>query len=267
MKPRNRLALLLVLALGVSGCKEVLYSGLTENEANEMVAILAASGVEASRSRDKKGIYELSVAGEDVAASVVILGERGYPKQQFETLGEVFSADGIIGTPFEQNARFIHAMNEELSHTISSIAGIREARVLITAPTKGRYDRTAPPASASVTIQHEAWFDPAESTSKIKQIVAYSVANLDYDNVAVLAFPVGSPGISDPSVAEDRPADDVSGAATSGTTGTAPVRLAGATGWLSESWLWQKIGGLLLLIGAGAFIYDRRQRARKGEAG
>jgi type III secretion protein J len=267
MKPRNRLTLLLVLALGVSGCKEVLYSGLTENEANEMVAILAASGVETSRSRDKKGIYELSVAGEDVAAAVVILGERGYPKQQFESLGEVFSADGIIGTPFEQNARFIHAMNEELSQTISSIAGIRDARVLITAPSKGRYDKTAPPASASVTIQHEDWFDPAQSSSKIKQIVAYSVANLDYDNVAVLAFPVGAPGISDPPVAEGKPADNVSGAATSGTTRPGMISLAGSTGWLSQNWLGQKIFGGILLICAVAFLFDRRRRARNGEAG
>jgi type III secretion protein J len=267
MKPHNRLAVLLIVALGVSGCKEVLYSGLTENEANEMVAILTASGVEASRNRDKKGIYELSVAGSDIAASVEILGERGYPKQQFESLGEVFSADGIIGTPFEQNARFIHAMNEELSHTISSITGIREARVLITSPTKGRYDRTAPPASASVTIQHEEWFNAVENSTKIKQIVAYSVANLDYDNVAVLAFPVGSPAINDPATAGNIPANEHSSAATPVPAPAGTLSLAGSTGWLLQGWLGQKILGVLLLMGAVAYFFDRRQRARKAEAG
>ena len=183
------------------------FAEVDENQANEMVAVLATAGVSSSRSADKKGIYALSVDGQDVAGAITILKNAGYPREQFQSLGDVFSADGIIGTPFEQHARFIHAMNQELSQTITSIAGVRSARVFVTAPPKGRYDRTPPRASASVTVHHETDFDASKNLSMIKQIIAYSLTNLDYDDVAVALFPAGGPKIAVVSEASVTPAN------------------------------------------------------------
>lgn len=180
-----------VMTLFVVGCKEVLYSDLTEIEANEMVAVLAASSVPSSRERDKDGIYALSVDETYVAEAVVLLRAEGYPKEKFQSLGDVFNSDGIIGTPFEQHARFIHAMNEELSHTLSSISGVRSAKVLTTAPVPGRYERTTPPATASVTVHYEDGFDANGNIGNFKRLVASAVPNLEYENVIVTIFKAG----------------------------------------------------------------------------
>lgn len=188
-------ALLLIAVLVVSGCKEVLFSNLDETEANEMVAVLAAAGLPASRSRDKDNVYELLVHKEHVAAATTLLRKDGFPRPKFQTLGDVFSADGIVGTPFEQHARYIFAMNEELSHTISSISGVQSARVFVTSPPKDRYARTPPVASASVTINYENGFDMRREVSKIKTIVAHSVPNLNYDKVAVALFAAHGPSV------------------------------------------------------------------------
>ena len=187
------LAVAAALCVALAGCKEELYSDLDEAQANEMVAVLAAGGIEAGRSRDKDSVYAVLVEGSDVAAATTVLRADGLPRARFQSLGDVFSADGLVGSPFEQQARFLHAMNQELSHSVSSIHGIREARVLVTAPPQGRYEREAPPASASVVIQHEPGFDAAAHVSTIKTIVAHSLPNLDYDDVAVALFAAPGP--------------------------------------------------------------------------
>ncbi len=186
-KARNY-ALIGLCCLALSGCKEVLFSQLDETEANEMVAVLSASGVHATRERDKDDAYALLVEESDIPLATTLLRSAGYPRPQFDTLGKVFSDEGIAGTPFEEHVRYIYAMNEELSRTISSISGISSARVFITAPPKGRYEDTAPPASASVTINYEDGFNAPGEVSKIKTIIAHSVPNLDYDDVAVALF-------------------------------------------------------------------------------
>jgi len=192
--------------LSLSACKEVLYSELSEHDANDMVAVLAASNIVSSREMTKKDGYNLLVSGVDVASAIVVLRSEGFPRQKYLSLGDVFNSEGIIGTPFEEHARFIHAMNEELSHTISQIDGTRSARVLITAPPKGRYDQEAPKATASVSIQHESSFAAAQHVPNIKILVAYSVANLSYDDVAVALFESGGPQIRK---ADPREADSV----------------------------------------------------------
>ncbi|MFQ6550981.1 type III secretion system inner membrane ring lipoprotein SctJ [Aestuariibius insulae] len=181
--------------LFISGCKEVLYSDLGEREANEMVAVLAAVNIDTSRERTKKGAYSILVSADQVPVSVTVLKNAGYPKAQFLSLGDVFSTEGIVGTPFEQQARYLHAMNEELSNTITSIDGIRNARVLVTSPPRGRYDRELPKARASVTVHYEPELDIKEHVPSIKLIVAYAMPNLSYDDVAVASFLAGGPQV------------------------------------------------------------------------
>lgn len=189
------IGLILLCAITLSGCKEVLYSDLPEREANEMVAVLAAEGIHATRVRDKKGIYQISVETVDIPAAVTLLKASNLPREKFMSFGDVFSAEGIISTPFEQHARYVHALNQELSHTLTDLENIRSARVLITSPPQGRYDRTPPPATASVTIEFAQGIDLSPEVSAIKSIVAHSVPNLDYDDVAVALFAAGGPQV------------------------------------------------------------------------
>lgn len=196
-----RLKLLSVLAIVVlvSGCKEVLYSELTEVDANEMVAVLAAENVIASRARNKDGVYEVLVKAQEVAIATVILKGSGLPRKNFVSLGDVFSSSGIIGTPFEQHARYIHAMNQELSQTMTEIEGIESARVSVNAPLQSRTNREVSASTASVTLNYEPDFDIESNISKIKQIISHSLPNLPYDNVAVVFFPANNLTVYDPS--------------------------------------------------------------------
>jgi type III secretion protein J len=241
--------LVAVCCASLAGCKEVLFSGLEETEANEMVAVLAAAGVKSHRERDKDSIYALLVEEDDVATATTLLRTQGYPRPKFQSLGDVFSSEGIVGTPFEQQVRYIHAMNEELSRTITSINGVKSARVFITAPAKDRYESEAPPASASVTINHEVGFNAEAEVSKIKTIVAHSVPNLDYDDVAVALFAAGGPAVQ-----VNEPAKD-----------DYPVYEArlvpGAAFTTDAGWVLPVIGSLSLIV--AGFLFLRAARLRK----
>jgi type III secretion protein J len=188
-----RFVALFFILFNLSGCKEVLYSDLAEREANEMVALLASSNIHASRERDKDGIYSVSVETVDIPAAVTILKAANLPGEKFMSFGDVFSSEGIVSTPFEQHALYLHALNQELSHTLSELSSIRKARVLITSQPKGRYDREPTPATASVSIEYEPGADMSSRIGTIKSLVSHAVPNLDYDNVAVAMFQTEEP--------------------------------------------------------------------------
>ncbi|MEM9797305.1 MAG: type III secretion inner membrane ring lipoprotein SctJ [Pseudomonadota bacterium] len=177
----------------LTGCKEVLYSDISQIEANEMVAVLAASQITATREQSKDGQYAILVAPDDVPLAVALLRDQGLPREQFESLGEVFGGDGIVGTPFEEQARFLHALNQELSAAVTAIAGVRSAKVLVTVPPAERFRTTPPRASAAIVVHHEAGFESRRHVPTIKNLVAHAVPALDYDAVEVALFPAGGP--------------------------------------------------------------------------
>lgn len=182
-----RLVLVAVIVL-LTGCKEVLFSDLDELEANQMVAVLQAADVASTRRVNADGRYELLVEAAHIGASVLLLQNEGLPKQKFSTLGEIFADTGIVGTPFEERARFMHALNQELASTISAIDGVREARVHIVLPEQSRFDRAGKEASAAVAIYYRSDFEAQNIVPTVKTLMAHSVPELSYDDVAVSLF-------------------------------------------------------------------------------
>ncbi|MEP3296839.1 MAG: hypothetical protein ABJO27_10235, partial [Pseudoruegeria sp.] len=117
--------------------------------------------------------------------------EEGLPRQKFASLGEVFANTGIVGTPFEERARFMHAMNQEMANTISAIDGVREARVHVVLPESARFDREGKRASAAVAIYYNEMFDAQRIIPTVKTMMAHSIPELNYNDVAVSFFAVG----------------------------------------------------------------------------
>lgn len=251
---RGALAVLALLAL--TACREDLYTGLDEGQANELVAVLAASDIAAWRERDKKGVYAVRVDGPDVAQAIGILQARGLPREKFQALGDVFTAEGIVGTPFEQQARFNHAMNQELSGMITSISGIKSARVLVTAPPVQRYQREAPRATASVVVHHGPDFATTRYASTIKSIVSHSMPDLEYEDVAVAFFPVGGPVVVETAAATP--------AAVPRSDDSRSARAFMVSLWHDDTL--RLGGGLLLVVSLGLLVLGLRQAGpRRGD--
>ncbi|MEM7620390.1 MAG: type III secretion inner membrane ring lipoprotein SctJ [Pseudomonadota bacterium] len=179
------------LTLALSGCKEILYSDIPERDINMMVMLLEKNGISARRQKDDEKNFSLLVDGSNFTEAVKVLSAEGYPKKKFKTFGDIFSSDTIVKTPFEQRARFIHALNEELSKSLSEIDGVVSARVHVMIPEKTRFGTKTDKATAAVMILHNQGADMYSLQPKIKQFVAHSVSGVSYENVSIVIMPSG----------------------------------------------------------------------------
>jgi type III secretion protein J len=185
-----RRALIMIAAvLTLTGCGKVnLYSQLSEQQANEIVALLLDAHIDADKvSQDKSWVVRTSKS--ELPRAVDLLRRYGYPHEQFESIGEVFKKDSFVSSPLEERARFLHAMSQELSHTISSIDGVIVARVHVAMPEHDPLSEKVRPSSASVFIKHRPDVPMANHVAAIKALVVNSVEGLPYDNVTVTLFP------------------------------------------------------------------------------
>ncbi|UQR67854.1 type III secretion inner membrane ring lipoprotein SctJ [Bradyrhizobium sp. C-145] len=187
---RLRMCLALPLLLPLIGCKADLYTKIQEREANEMLALLLGKGVDAVRVVAKDGTSTIQVEEKQLAFSIDLLNVEGLPRQSFKNLGEVFKGSGLVASPIEERARYVYALSEELSRTISDIDGVLSARVHVVLPKNDLLRQDATPSSASVFIRHGSNAKLSALLPQIKMLVANSIEGLSYDKVAVVFVPV-----------------------------------------------------------------------------
>jgi len=185
-------ALVLLAALLLSACEAELYSNLDQRQANEMVATLQQHGIPAQRTAVKGGQYTVMVDKARFAESITILKDAGLPKEEFQTMGQVFKKDGLVSSPTQERAQMIFALSQELSRTVSEIDGVLSARVHLVLPENDMLRQQLVPSSASVFIRHRSDAPVGNLVPQVKMLVANGVAGLSYDKVSVVLVPVDS---------------------------------------------------------------------------
>jgi type III secretion protein J len=248
--PRPRrlrtVALITVLAIGLGACKTDLYTKLSEREANEMVALLLDKGIAASRAGAKDGTISVQVEEGRFAQAVEALKAGGYPRQSFANMGEVFKGGGLIASPTEERARYVYALSEELSKTISSIDGVLSARIHVVLPKNDLLKQDATPSSASVFIRHDQGAPLKSLLPQIKMLVANSIEGLSYEKVSLVFVPVDRA----PSAGSLAAAAPVQASAPQAVRMEGPGPLVAGLGGA---------GAALALAGAGYWVMRRRR--------
>jgi type III secretion protein J len=196
LRVRLGTAVMLLAACLLAGCENELYSKISEQEANEMVAALAESGIHSSKSSADGKTWSVTVPDSDTAASLEILRVRGLPRDRFQSLGDVFKKEGLVSSPSEERIRFIYAMSQELSNTLSQIDGVVTARVHVVIPSNDPLAERVIPASASVFIKHRPELNTQLVTPAIKNLVFRSIEGLNYDDISVSFFVSDAPPAS-----------------------------------------------------------------------
>ena len=83
---RPMLFLLLSLLLLLSGCKVEMYSGLSEDQANQMLSTLLRRGIEAEKQAAGKNGYTLLVDDDQLVRALQVLKENSLPREAFKGL-------------------------------------------------------------------------------------------------------------------------------------------------------------------------------------
>jgi type III secretion protein J len=177
----------LAMPFALAGCGEQdLYSKLTEREANEMVAALGQADIASTKHEAGKEGWSVAVDEEQFARAVDVLRAKGLPRDKYASLGQIFEKKGFVSSPIEERARLNYGLSQELSHTVSEIDGVVEARVHLAIPEADPLSDKVKPSSAAVFVKYQPGFDLRGETGAIKSLVTNSVEGLAYDRVSVV---------------------------------------------------------------------------------
>lgn len=179
------LAGLIYLVINAANKKEfaVLFSQVEPSEAGKIVEKLKEQKVDYKLTDngttilvDKNKVYDtrVAIAAEGLPESGVV----GY---------EIFDKTNLGMSEFVQKVNFRRALEGELSKTISSLQGIKKARVHIVMPEKAIFEAEQKPPTASVTLQLGGDKSIGRLNIRgIQNLVASSVEGLSPNNVTVV---------------------------------------------------------------------------------
>lgn len=158
------------------------YQVTSQNMAS-IVDTLEKSGIQ-YKVNDRDGV--ILVSAKDVQVARMKLASAGIPKDDSINYSFLNDKTGLGSSQFLENARYLRALENDLSKTISAIEGVSGARVHIAKPQNTVFADESGKTTASVMLSVSPGF--ASSKEKIQaiiQIVAGSVPGLDPKDVAI----------------------------------------------------------------------------------
>jgi type III secretion protein J len=186
---RLALSLLTCLTLAACGAKVDIMASIAESDANEVIAALANVGITVTKVAGKDGVVGIQVAQKDTARAIDTLRQLGLPRESFTGMGQVFQKSGLISSPLEERARYLYALSQDLSATLTRIDGVLFARVHLVLPEKGSALDKDSPSSAAVFIKHRQQFDLEMLQPQVRRMVVNSIPGLTAERVSIVLIP------------------------------------------------------------------------------
>ncbi len=187
---RRRLALLmgiLGLVLSVSGCSgSPIAQDLTQNQANEIVAVLNNSGISAVAQRESgsKGKFSVEVRRADYSQSVTILHERRLPSEARATFSELVSPSGLLPNSREMDAlRVDRALATEIEDLLSVHPNVFRARVIV----RSHFLKEAIEPGVSIVIQERIGRGIPEK--EVRDVVAKVLPGVKDTDIVLSIYP------------------------------------------------------------------------------
>ena len=178
------------LALMLAGCDKeaTLFSGLAESQANAALAALLESGIAATKAPGDEGTWNVVINQKDFAEAATLCERRGLPRRTFNGVGVVFKKTGMVSSPSEERIRFMDAIAQDLSQTISMIDGVVDARVHVVLPENDPFAKNTLPSSAAVALRSRWDADLTEAIPQVKSLVKNAIEGLAYEKISVTVF-------------------------------------------------------------------------------
>jgi flagellar M-ring protein FliF len=183
---------------------QVLFSGLSSDDAGAVVAALQERGVSYQLA---DGGGTILVPEEDVFETRIALATSGMPTGGVVGF-EIFNTTRLGETEADRQLRYQWALQGELTRTIRQINEVADARIHIVLPRRSLFVTESQPASASVLLQ----LNPGAQLTRnqvraIANLVASSVEGLSPDNVTIVdskGTVLNSPNFGDVGQVADR---------------------------------------------------------------
>ena len=181
---------LALAAMCFAGCEKetTLFSGLVETQANAVMATLLDNSIKCTKTPGDEGTWNVKIGEGDFAKAANLCERKGLPRRSFQGVGEVFKKTGMVSSPTEERIRFMDAVAQDLSRTISMIDGVVDARVHVVLPENDPFAKNTLPSSAAVAIRSRWDVDLTDAISQIKSLVKNSIEGLAFEKITVTVF-------------------------------------------------------------------------------
>lgn len=187
----------------ITGCesRKTIVNSLDEKEANEIIVYLSTKNIDVVKTPAKAAegggggskiqLWDISVPDVQSLEAMSYLNQVGLPRRRSQNLLGIFTGTGLVPSEMEQQIRYQAGLAEQIASIIRKIDGILDAEVQISFPKEDPLNPSEDKKqkiTSSVYVKHNGVLDDPNShlVTKIKRLVAASVAGLDYDNVTVI---------------------------------------------------------------------------------
>ncbi len=162
---------------------KVLYSGLNEQDAADVVAALEDGRMNYKLSDGGQAIL---VPGDKVYDYRLKMAGKGLPRGGGVGF-EIFDKTSLGTTDFVQKLNYQRALQGELARTIRSFDQVQEARVHIASPKKSVFIENERPPSASISVRLRGREKLAQHEIRaVVNLVAGAVAGLTTENITMV---------------------------------------------------------------------------------
>jgi flagellar M-ring protein FliF len=163
----------------------LLYADLDLKDGQDLAARLDQDGVTYDV-RESRGSVSIYVPRNDAAGLKLKLAGDGFVARSKSVGYEIFDEQDALGTTsFQQNINRLRALEGEIARTISTIAGVRSARVHLVLPERELFARETLQATASIVVDAPAGLDK-RSVRAIVNLAASATPGLSPARVTVL---------------------------------------------------------------------------------
>lgn len=162
----------------------VLYADLDYRDAQLITTQLDQDGV-SYRMRESGSRIALLVPRNEISSLKVSLANEGVISANGVGY-EIFDAQQSLGTTsFQQSINRLRALEGELARTVSSIAGVRSARVHLVLPERSLFTRENAEATASIMVEAQQRLNNG-TVRAIVNLVATAVPELSPEHITIL---------------------------------------------------------------------------------
>lgn len=179
------LAAILILNLGQNKDYSTLFTGLSQEEAQQVVSLLQDQGIDYRYNSNDGAIRVPQASVEQTRASLV---SQGYPKSGF-TYDMYLNNTGLMTTESDKEQITLYELQDRLGATIRLFDGVQDAKVTVVQEEKQRYalgDDSGQEASASVVVTMQNGNGlTSERAQAVKNLISHAVRGMNFTNVRV----------------------------------------------------------------------------------
>jgi flagellar M-ring protein FliF len=178
------------ILLGLSGSKttenEVLFTGLSQDEAQQIVSYIGSQNVEYTYDATSGTINVPQSQADTLRAELL---SQGYPKSGF-TYDMYINNSGMMTTESDKKQYSIYDLQDRLGATIRQFDGVQDAKVTIAEGDTSTYalsddsENVDSTASVVVTMQPNAELTE-KNAQAIRNLIAHSVRGMNFTDVSV----------------------------------------------------------------------------------